>query len=182
MNSHSIAFLGVLAAATVTTLSAQQAPADGPPPVRAVFAILDSSGGRAGQVNAVQNPDGVLFQILATGLTPGGHGLHLHSVAVCEPPAFQSAGGHLNPANRQHGAKNPSGAHAGDLPNLLANDRGEARAQLLIPGVTLNPGPHSIGVPGTALVIHAKPDDEVTDPTGNSGARIACAAISISTP
>jgi superoxide dismutase, Cu-Zn family len=182
MNSPSMALLGLLSTTMVTALSAQQTPADGPPPVRAVFAIIDSSGGRAGQINAVQNPDGVLLQVLATGLTPGAHGLHLHAAAACEPPVFQSAGGHLNPANTQHGARNPAGPHAGDLPNLMANARGEARAQLLIPGVTLTAGPHSIGVPGTALVIHAKEDDEVTDPTGNSGARIACAVISVSTP
>ncbi len=182
MNSQSLPLLGLLSATVVTGASAQQAPGDGPPPVRAVFAIIDSSGGRAGQVNAVQNPDGVLFQVLATGLAPGQHGLHLHVSPACEPPAFQSAGGHYNPGARQHGAKNPSGPHAGDLPNLVANEQGEARAQLLIPGVTLNPGPHSIGVPGTALVIHAKPDDEMTDPTGNSGARIGCAVISIATP
>lgn len=182
MKFPSIAILGLFSAAVTATLTAQQTPADGPPPVRAIFAIIDSSGGRAGQINAVQNPDGVLFQLLATGLAPGQHGLHLHAAAACEPPAFQSAGAHFNPTGSQHGARNPSGPHAGDLPNLVANDRGEARAQLLIPGVTLAPGPHSIGVPGTALVIHAKPDDEVTDPSGNSGPRIACAVISVGTP
>lgn len=182
MNCRSLLLPGLLSVTITMGVSAQQTSGDGPPPVRAVFAIIDSNGSRAGQINAVQNPDGVLFQLLATGLAPGQHGVHLHTAPACEPPAFQSAGGHFNPGARQHGAKNPSGPHAGDLPNLVANDKGEARAQFLIPGVTLNPGPHSIGVPGTALVIHAKPDDEVTDPTGNSGARIACAIISIAAP
>jgi Cu-Zn family superoxide dismutase len=177
-----IPVLGVLTATTAGSVSAQQASGDGPPPVRAVFAFTDSSGSRAGQVNAIQNPDGVLLQVLATGLVPGLHALHLHGSPDCEPPAFQSAGGHFNPGARQHGAKNPAGPHAGDLPNLVANDKGEARAQLLIAGATLSPGPNSIGVPGTALVIHANPDDELTDPAGNAGARIACAIISIATP
>jgi len=181
MNRLTASLFALLSELAVVEVSAQQTSGDGPPPVRAVFAIIDSSGARAGQITAVQNPDGVLLQILATRLTQGEHGLHLHASPECEPPAFQSAGGHFNPGARQHGAKNPSGPHAGDLPNLVANDKGEARAQLLIPGVTLNPGPHSIGVPGTALVIHAKPDDEMTDPTGNSGARIACAVISVAT-
>jgi superoxide dismutase, Cu-Zn family len=182
MNCCSLPLLGVLSASIVMGASAQQTPGDGPPPVRAVFAILDSTGSRAGQINAVQNPDGVLFQLLATGLTPGQHGLHLHAAPACDPPSFQSAGAHLNPGARQHGARNPSGQHAGDLPNLVASDKGEARAQLLIAGATLSSGPNSIGVPGTALVIHAKPDDEMSDPTGNSGARIACAIISIAAP
>ncbi len=172
----------VLIAAIVGRALAQQPSPEGPPPVRAVFAIVDSAGQRAGQVDALQQPDGVLFQVLATGLTPGAHGLHLHVSPACEPPAFQSAGGHLNPEGRQHGARNPAGPHAGDLPNLIADDQGEARAQVMIPAATLGAGPHSIGLPGTALVIHANPDDELTDPTGNSGARIACAVISIATP
>ncbi len=182
MNPRFLPPFALLSISITGAAFAQQAPGDGPPPVRAVFAIIDSSGARTGQVNAVQNPDGVLFQVLATGLAPGLHGLHLHASPTCEPPTFQSAGGHFNPAGKEHGARNPSGPHAGDLPNLLANEKGEARAQLLIPGVTLAPGPASIGVPGSALVIHAKPDDELTDPSGNSGARIACASISVATP
>jgi Cu-Zn family superoxide dismutase len=182
MKRLSLPLLGLLSATFAGGASAQQTSGDGPPPVRAVFAIIDSNGARAGQINAVQNPDGVLFQLLATGLAAGQHGLHLHGSPACEPPAFQSAGGHFNPGAKQHGVKNPSGPHAGDLSNILANEKGEARAQLLIRGVTLTPGPHSIGVPGTALVIHAKPDDEMTDPTGGSGARIACAVITVATP
>lgn len=172
----------ILLLSTAAGAAAQQSPATGPPPVRAVFAIIDSAGARAGQVNAVQNPDGVLLQVFATGLTPGPHGLHLHTSAVCEPPAFQSAGAHFNPEGRQHGTRNPAGPHAGDLANLVANDKGEARAQVVIPGVTLTPGQHSIGTPGSALVIHATADDEMTDPTGNSGARIGCAVLSVATP
>jgi Cu-Zn family superoxide dismutase len=161
---------------------AQQPSADGPPPVRAVFAIIDSTGLRAGQINAVESPDGVLLQILATGLTPGQHGMHLHSAPLCEPPSFASASGHLNPAGRKHGTRNPEGPHAGDLANLTANERGDARGQVVLHGVTLRAGPSSIGVPGTALVIHADADDELTDPSGNSGARVACAVISVAIP
>lgn len=158
---------------------AQQTPPDGPSPVRATFAIIDTSGGRIGQVTARQIPDSVLLQVLVHGLAPGRHGLHLHAQAVCQPPAFTTAGGHFNPDGKQHGSRNPAGAHLGDLPNLVVDPRGEGRAQLSIPGVTLSAGPRSIGIPGAALVIHSNPDDEVTDPTGNAGARIACAVISI---
>jgi Cu-Zn family superoxide dismutase len=157
-----------------------QAARQGPPPVRASFAILDTTGGRIGQVTAIQEPDGVLLQIMATGLPEGQHGLHLHAASVCEPPAFSSAGGHLNPEGRQHGRKNPAGPHLGDLPNLVVDEQREGRAALRLDGVTLTAGPRSIGVPGTALIIHALEDDELTDPAGNAGRRIACAAISVS--
>jgi Cu-Zn family superoxide dismutase len=180
MNRSDFALVGLLSAAIVTAAGGQQTPG-GPPPVRAVFAIVDTAGARVGQVNAEQNPDGVLLQLLVTGLVPGQHGVHLHAGPDCEPPAFQSAGSHYNPAGSRHGAKNPVGPHAGDFPNLVANEKGEARAQLLIAAVTLSAGPQSIGVPGTALVIHSSPDDELTDPTGNSGARLGCAVISIAT-
>ncbi len=166
----------------------QSAATAGPAPVgrvatqaapRGAFAILDSAGRRIGQVSAMEIQSGVQLEVATSGLAPGNHGMHLHAAALCEPPAFTTATGHLNPTSRQHGARNPLGAHLGDLPNLTVDQHGLGRASLLVPGVTLQRGTASIGAPGTALVIHAAPDDEVTDPTGNSGARIACAAISL---
>ena len=154
--------------------------ADGPPPVRATFAIIDTTGHRAGQVTVVQQPGGVLLQLLATGLTPGRHGMHIHATPACEPPGFASAGGHLNPDGRQHGHHNPAGAHLGDLSNLEVDAHGEGRAQLTLDGVTFTAGPRSIGVPGTALVIHAAEDDEQTDPAGKAGPRVGCAVLSVS--
>ncbi|MDZ4863082.1 MAG: superoxide dismutase family protein [Gemmatimonadota bacterium] len=156
--------------APVGRVATQAAPRD-------AFAIIDSTGRRIGQVSAIETQSGVHLEVAITGLTPGDHGMHLHAVARCEPPAFSTATGHLNPASRQHGARNPLGAHLGDLPNLVVDQHGLGRASVIVTGVTLQPGATSIGAPGTALVIHAAPDDEVTDPTGNSGARIACAAI-----
>jgi Cu-Zn family superoxide dismutase len=173
-----IILLGLLGCAGRTA----PAPASGRGPVpapRALFPLIDTTGARVGQVTAAEDAGGVVFGIFATGLTPGRHGLHLHATPACDPPAFQSAGGHFNPSGRRHGASNPRGAHAGDLPNLVANDRGEVRAQVAISGYTLSPGPRSVGTPGTALVIHANEDDETTDPTGNSGPRIACAVIAL---
>jgi Cu-Zn family superoxide dismutase len=140
---------------------------------------VDTVGARIGQVKATEDAGGVVLEIFVTRLPPGRHGMHLHTAPTCEPPAFQSAGGHFNPTGRQHGMHNPQGAHAGDLPNLLVSDRGEGRAQVSVSGYTLSIGPRSIGVPGTALVIHAKEDDETTDPSGNSGPRIACAVIAL---
>jgi len=173
---RSLQFLAV--AALPAALAAQDIP-DGPPPVRATFALIDSTGGRIGQVTALQDPGGVVLQVLATRLAPGPHGMHLHAAPACEPPGFLSAAGHYNPAARKHGRDNPDGPHAGDLPNLEVQPDGSGRAQLRLEGVTLMPGPRSIGVPGTALVIHAAKDDGVTDPTGNAGARLACAVIGV---
>jgi len=171
--------LAWLALALSTTAGAQEAPS-GPPTVRATFAIIDTAGERIGQVTAVQEASGTLLQLFVRGLPPGRHGLHLHATPACEPPTFQTATGHLNPAGAKHGRQNPEGPHLGDLPNLEVNAAGEARFEIRLDSVTLTPGPRSIGVPGTALIIHAGEDDERTDPTGNAGARIACAVLAIS--
>ena len=178
--SCSLAAVTLLLVGSSATAIGQAAPGQGPPPVRASFALLDTTGGHIGQVTAIQQPGGVLLQIMATGLAEGRHGIHLHAASACEPPAFSSAGGHLNPEGKQHGRHNSAGPHLGDLPNLVVDEQGEGRAALLLDGVTLTAGPRSIGVPGTALVIHASEDDELTDPAGHAGGRIACAAISVS--
>ena len=115
---------------------------------------------------------GVKIALKASGLKTGDHGFHIHAVGKCEPPAFTSAGGHFNPGNKKHGKKNPEGAHAGDLPNLKVGADGTGSIDVTAGGVTLK------DVAGLALVIHADPDDEKTDPTGNSGARVACGVIS----
>jgi Cu-Zn family superoxide dismutase len=110
------------------------------------------------------------LRIDASGLTPGVHGMHLHAVGRCDPPDFASAGPHWNPASRKHGTENPEGPHLGDLPNLTVGADGRASATLAVP-------PELLDEDGAALVIHAGPDDYRTDPSGNSGARIACAAF-----
>lgn len=149
----------------------------GSPRPRAVFVIVDSSGNRSGQITASEAGGNAVLEILVRGLAPGRHGLHLHQIPVCEPPTFQSAGAHFNPTGSEHGARNPLGPHAGDLANLNVTPDGVGRGQVTLPGWTLAPGDHSISRPGTALVIHADPDDERTDPSGNSGARIGCSVI-----
>jgi Cu-Zn family superoxide dismutase len=98
-------------------------------------------------------------------------------VGRCEPP-FTTAGGHFNPGGRKHGFSNPDGMHAGDLPNLRVGKDGTAEAELLTAQVTLSPGPTSLlDADGSAIVLHAGPDDYVSDPAGNAGDRIACGVI-----
>jgi Cu-Zn family superoxide dismutase len=140
--------------------------------------LRNGQGAVVGHARLSQEPGGVRLQVEVSGLAPGLHGFHIHAVGQCEPPAFTSAGPHFNPEGKQHGHKNPAGPHAGDLPNLMVGPDGSGRADLLTADVTLAGGSYSLFQPaGTSLVIHADPDDEQTDPAGNSGARVACGVI-----
>ena len=121
---------------------------------------------------------GVLILLEAEKLPPGVDAIHIHAVGKCDPPDFKSAGPHFNPAGKKHGMMNPEGPHAGDLMNIGVGFDGKVKSTLIARGVTLGPGPNSLFSPeGTSLVIHAGPDDNKTDPSGNSGDRIACGVI-----
>jgi len=133
--------------------------------------LVNSAGMSVGAVQAEARQGGSYLRIAVQGMTPGEHGLHLHAVGRCDGPDFKSAGAHWNPAGKQHGHLNPLGAHAGDLPNLTVSANGRGAINFLVPTSSLADGD------GTSLVIHAKPDDYKTDPSGNSGDRIACAVI-----
>jgi Cu-Zn family superoxide dismutase len=131
-----------------------------------------------GRATLTPDGQGLRIAVEVEKLPPGSHGFHVHAVGRCDPPDFASAGAHFNPDGKKHGLKNPEGPHAGDLPNLVVGADGTARVTAMAPRVTLGTGPNSVFHPGgTALVIHAGPDDDVTDPAGNSGARIACGVI-----
>ncbi|HZZ84289.1 MAG TPA: superoxide dismutase family protein [Anaeromyxobacteraceae bacterium] len=146
------------------------------PPARA--RLVDSKGQEVGTAKLIQEDGGVKLELMVANLPPGKHGIHVHAVGKCDPPDFKSAGGHFNPAGKQHGRHNPKGMHAGDLDNLEVKADGRARELVTVKDVTLGSGPASLlQSGGTALVIHAAPDDEKTDPAGNSGARIACGVI-----
>jgi superoxide dismutase, Cu-Zn family len=149
------------------------------PVLRGQAVLKDKAGQQAGVATLTETADGVRIEITGTGLPPGPKGLHIHALARCDPPDFVSAGAHFNPAGKKHGRLNPDGAHAGDLPNLVVTPLGSAGLDATARAVTLKsevPG-SLFGEGGTSLVVHAAPDDEKTDPTGNSGARIACGVI-----
>ncbi|MEK3936813.1 superoxide dismutase family protein [Sporosarcina sp. FSL W7-1349] len=141
--------------------------------------LLNTKGEEIGKAHLEEQTEGVTISLQAEGLSPGIHGIHIHETGVCTPPDFESAGAHLNPAGKQHGFENPKGFHAGDLPNIEVPEDGKVVTQITTAEVTLKKGePNSLlDGDGSALVIHADPDDYKTDPAGNSGARIACAAI-----
>lgn len=139
--------------------------------------LYDAQGRGVGTLTAVQRGANVQVQLAATGLPAGTHGAHFHEAGLCDAPAFTTAGGHLNPTGRQHGLRNPAGPHLGDLPNLVVGADGRGTLETTIVG-SLTPGQAPIfDANGTAFIVHAAADDQVTDPSGNSGARIACAVV-----
>lgn len=151
--------------------SAQQA-------VSATVELRDAAGAVVGNASITRAPDGVQITGTARGLAAGVHGWHLHAIGSCDPPDFTSAGGHFNPTGNQHGSQNPMGAHVGDLGNITAAADGTTRLSGTVAGATLVAGQGSLlDADGSALVIHAGPDDEMTDPAGDSGSRVACGVI-----
>ena len=148
-------------------------------PSAAQAVLKDRNGLQVAAATFTEGSAGVRIRVTASGLRPGAKGIHIHTVGKCEPPEFISAGAHFNPIGKKHGLQNPEGAHAGDLPNLIVSDTGSASFDVTTKAVTLQSGsPTSLfGPDGTSLVIHAQQDDEKTDPTGDSGGRIACGVI-----
>ena len=141
--------------------------------------LVDAKGASVGTAVFTQKAKGVELDLNVSGLTPGQHGFHIHNVGKCDAPDFASAGPHFNPEGKQHGWDNPQGHHMGDLQNLTVGADGKAHVRVMVPGVTLGEGPNSLfHEGGTALVIHAKPDDGKSDPAGNAGPRVACGVIS----
>jgi Cu-Zn family superoxide dismutase len=140
--------------------------------------VRDTAGNTVARASLSQVGDAVRVRIEAAGLLPGTYGAHVHSVGRCDAPAFESAGPHWNPTGRLHGRDNPGGQHLGDLPNLMVGTDRRGSFEFTIPGATLAGGGRPVlDGDGAAIVVHARADDYRTDPSGNSGTRIACGVL-----
>lgn len=142
-----------------------------PAPTQATATLQTADGAAAGTATATQAGDTVTISFNGTGLPHGEHGVHVHMTGSCEPPTFESAGAHWNPANETHGLEDPPGQHAGDMPNLTVGEDGTGTVEYQLVGGTFD---GLMDADGSAFVVHANRDDQTTDPSGNSGDRIAC--------
>lgn len=140
--------------------------------------MKDAQGQSIGTAALTESMGMVHIQLDLKNLKPGQHALHVHMTPKCEGPAFTSAGGHFNPTNKKHGLQSPDGPHAGDMDNFTVAADGTAKGMVMAKGITLGSQANSVFANGgTALVVHAGPDDGKTDPAGASGDRIACGVI-----
>jgi Cu-Zn family superoxide dismutase len=154
--------------------------------------MINGEGKTIGSASLMQTPNGVLITLDLQGVPQGEHAFHVHEKGVCDPATkFESAGAHFNPEKKQHGFATAGGPHGGDMPNLFVGADGVLKAEVINPHIRLDPGSNSLfgagggGTVGTsgiadasrALVLHAKPDDHKSQPSGNAGDRIACGVV-----
>lgn len=142
--------------------------------------LVNSQGQSAGTVTFKPVKKGVKMTVKLENVSFGEHGVHIHEHGVCDAPDFKAAGGHFNPTGKHHGFENPEGHHAGDLPkNVSVGENHKGEASFVLTDISMDPNlPNSIFANGgTSVVVHEHADDEKTDPSGNSGNRIACGVV-----
>ncbi len=138
------------------------------------FDIVDGSGKVMGHGILSETKAGAKLALDLKGAAPGAHAMHIHEKGNCVGPKFETAGAHFNPTQKSHGHHNPNGHHLGDLENIEVAKNGDFKKTIQLKNVKLS---DITTESGTSLVIHAKPDDGKTDPSGNSGDRIYCGVL-----
>lgn len=161
-------------AADASADGAAEAPAA---PMQAMAMLQSADGEARGTATATEADGTVMISLDVQGVSPGAHGVHVHMTGACDGPTFESAGGHWNPANRQHGLESDTGQHAGDMPNLTVAEDGTGSLEYQLVGATFA---GLLDQDGSAFIVHAGRDDQVTDPSGDSGNRIACGVFTAS--
>ena len=166
----SLVYTGAIYVAPTLSVTSEKAPSK-----TATTTLYNANGQNIGVVTLSDTGAGVKMQVSATQLSPGKHGIHIHQKPFTGFD-FTTAGEHFNPYGKKHGLENPQGYHLGDMPNLEVKQDGTANAEFLLQGANLIKGDNN-SLLGKSVIIHAKEDDQKTDPAGNSGDRIAGANI-----
>ena len=178
-------FLGLAALSTTALLgcasqpgAGEQAAGHGAPAHSLAADVRDPAGMTMARATVAEVGDSIRVRVEAMGMAPGAYGAHVHAIGRCDPPGFTAAGPHWNPTGQQHGKNNPQGMHKGDLPNLAVGTDGRGSFEVTVPGARIAAGANPLmDADGAAVVIHASADDYRTDPSGNSGGRIACGVL-----
>lgn len=174
-NKEKAAADSTAAAESAKAAAAAAAPAPAAPGATAT--VMDAAGHELGSLTLSDGTGGITVSGTLKGLAPGDHGIHIHAIGMCDAPAFTTAGGHFNPTSKMHGSENPTGPHYGDMMNITVGADSTATVQHTSKGGTLHGADMLMDPDGAAIVVHAKADDYKTDPTGNSGDRIACGVV-----
>jgi superoxide dismutase, Cu-Zn family len=177
MNAFRASFVGLMFLSFAGLVALAQTPAPkSAAPSKAIAVLHPTAGNKVtGTVTFMPVADGVRVHAEITGLTPGKHGFHVHEFGDCSAVDASSAGAHFNPTNQPHAGPDAGARHEGDMGNVEADPSGNAKLDYVDHQISLTNDAKS--VIGRSVVVHAKPDDLKTQPSGDSGVRIACGVI-----